>query len=151
MCFIISKELYTAHHNSLGICHQLKIPHLYRTFNFSTQCIRMADRKLVCLQFSSFSWKGAPSTKENRICGSLNSIAGTPCVGELTVQGMHRIQRLAAQSQCDICLLAFLTALPLTGNNWRGSLRFYSNLCFLIFLHISGLIFLKPTLFPLVK
>ena len=32
------------------------------------------DRKLVCqcLRFSSVSWKGAPSTKENRICGSVN-------------------------------------------------------------------------------
>ena len=30
------------------------------------------DRKLVCLWFSSISWKGAPSTKENRICGSVN-------------------------------------------------------------------------------
>ena len=30
------------------------------------------DQKLVCLRFSSFLWKGAPSTKENRICGSVN-------------------------------------------------------------------------------
>ena len=31
--------LYTAHHNLLGICHQLKIRLLYGTFNFSSQCI----------------------------------------------------------------------------------------------------------------
>ena len=32
------------------------------------------DRKLVCLRFSSISWKGVPSTKENRICGSVNYV-----------------------------------------------------------------------------
>ena len=32
----ISNDLYTAHHNWLGICHQLNIRHLYGTFNFST-------------------------------------------------------------------------------------------------------------------
>ena len=71
MCFIISNDLYTAHHNLLGICHQLKISHFYGTFNFLTQCICMRDRKLVCLRFSSFSWKGAPSTKENRAVASI--------------------------------------------------------------------------------
>ena len=30
------------------------------------------DRKFVCLRFSSVSWKGVPSTKEKRICGSVN-------------------------------------------------------------------------------
>ena len=30
------------------------------------------DRKLVCVRCSSFPWKGAPSTKEKRICGSVN-------------------------------------------------------------------------------
>ena len=39
MCFIILNDLYIAHHNSLGMCHHLKIRHLYGTFNFSTQCI----------------------------------------------------------------------------------------------------------------
>ena len=30
------------------------------------------DRKFVCLRFSSFSWKGVPSTKDKHICGSVN-------------------------------------------------------------------------------
>ena len=46
MCFISLNYLYTAHHNLLGICHQLKIHHLYRTFNFSTQCICMGTGSL---------------------------------------------------------------------------------------------------------
>ena len=33
---LISNDLYTAHHNLLGVCHQLKIHHFYGTFNFST-------------------------------------------------------------------------------------------------------------------
>ena len=54
MCFKISNDLYTAHHNLLGIWHQLKVRHLYGTFNFSTR-----DRKLVCLRFSSlFAFRG---------------------------------------------------------------------------------------------
>ena len=32
MCFIIANDLYTAHHISLGIFHQLKLHHLYGTF-----------------------------------------------------------------------------------------------------------------------
>ena len=72
MCFIILNDLYMAHHNSLGICRQLKIHHLYGTCNFSTQCICMGTGSLLVYRFSSFSWKGAPSTKENRICGSVN-------------------------------------------------------------------------------
>ena len=39
------------------------------------------DRKLVCLRFSSISWKGAPSTKENRICGSVNLMYETDLCG----------------------------------------------------------------------
>ena len=61
-----------ARHNSLGIRRQLKIRHLYGTFYFSTPCICMGTGSLLVYQFSSFSWKGAPSTKENRICGSVN-------------------------------------------------------------------------------
>ena len=57
-----------AHHNSLStcICRQLKIRHVYGTFNFSTQVYYMyGDRKLVCLPvFVVFV--------ENRICGSVN-------------------------------------------------------------------------------
>ena len=74
MCFIILNNLNMAHHNSLGIS-QLKIRHLYGTFNFSTQCICMGTGSLFVYRFSSFSWKGAPSTKENGICGSVNSSA----------------------------------------------------------------------------
>ena len=49
MCFIILNDLYIAHHNLLGICHQLKICQLYGTFNFSTQCICTGTRSLfVC-------------------------------------------------------------------------------------------------------
>ena len=54
MCFIILNDLYTAHHNSFGICHQLKIRHLYGTFNFSTQCICMGTGSLFVYGFSSF-------------------------------------------------------------------------------------------------
>ena len=40
-------DLYMAHRNSIRyICHQLKIRHLYGTFNFSTQCICMGTRSL---------------------------------------------------------------------------------------------------------
>ena len=51
MCFIILNDLYMAHHNSLGICHQLKIRHLYGTFNFSTQCICMGTGSLFVYCF----------------------------------------------------------------------------------------------------
>ena len=51
MCFIISNDLYMAHHNLIGICHQLKIHHLYGTFNFSTQCICMGTRSLFVYGF----------------------------------------------------------------------------------------------------
>ena len=60
MCFII-----TAHHN---LCHQLKIHHLYGTL-ISQPSVFVWGPELVCLRFS---WKGAPSTKENRICSSEN-------------------------------------------------------------------------------
>ena len=52
-----------------SICHQLKIRHLYGTFDFSTQCNLYGDRKLVCL---------APSTKHNRICGHENCAEKCP-------------------------------------------------------------------------
>ena len=52
MCFIILNDLYMAHHNSLGICRQLKIRHLYGTFNFLDPVYLYGDRKLVCLWFS---------------------------------------------------------------------------------------------------
>ena len=71
-CFIISNGLYMAHDNLLGICHQLKIRHLYGTFNFSTQCICMGIGSLFVLRVSLFSWKGAPSTKHKHIYGSGN-------------------------------------------------------------------------------
>ena len=45
-----------AHHNSLGIRRQLKIRHLYGTFNFSTQCISMGTGSLLVYRFSSFSF-----------------------------------------------------------------------------------------------
>ena len=51
MCFIISNDLYTAHHNLFGICHQLKICHLYGTFNISTQCICMGTGSLLSMVF----------------------------------------------------------------------------------------------------
>ena len=57
MCFIILNGLCTAHHNSLGICHQLKILHLYGTFNLSTQCICMGTGSLFVY---SFRRKGCP-------------------------------------------------------------------------------------------
>ena len=74
MCFIILNDLYMAHHNSLCICRQLKIRHLYGTFKYSTQCICIGTGSLLVYRFSSFSWKGAPSTKENGICGSVNCL-----------------------------------------------------------------------------
>ena len=47
----MSNDFYTAHHNSSGICHQLKIRHLYGTFNFSTQCICMGTGSLFVCDF----------------------------------------------------------------------------------------------------
>ena len=63
-----------AHHNSLGIRRQLKIHHLYGPFNFLTQCICMGTGSLLVYRFTSFSWKGVPSTKESSICGSVNCL-----------------------------------------------------------------------------
>ena len=42
--------------------------------NFSTQCTCMGIESLFVSGSSSFSWKGTPSTKENRICGSVNAM-----------------------------------------------------------------------------
>ena len=59
--FIISNDLYTAHHNLLGIyCHQLKISHLYGTFNFLTQCICMGSGSLFVYGFRYFCGKACP-------------------------------------------------------------------------------------------
>ena len=77
MCFISLYDLYMAHHNSLGICRELKLCHLYGTFKFSTQCICMGTGSLYVYRFSLFSWKGAPSTKENGICGSVKLTNGS--------------------------------------------------------------------------
>ena len=60
MCFIISYDLYTALHNSLGICHQLKIHLLYGTFNFLTQCICMGTDSLFDYGFRLFRGKARP-------------------------------------------------------------------------------------------
>ena len=68
MCFIILNDLYTAHHNSLGICHQLKICHLYGTFNFSTQCTCSCMGTGSLFVYSFRCIRG----KEKRICGSVN-------------------------------------------------------------------------------
>ena len=87
ICFIILIDLYTAHHNSLGICHQLNIRHLYVTFYFLTRCICMGTGSLFVYRLSSFSWKGAPSTKEKRICGSVN------CLPILPRRVMHFLPR----------------------------------------------------------
>ena len=54
MCFMILNELYIAHHNLLGLCHQLKIRGLYGTFNFSTQCIYMGTGSLFVYGFCRF-------------------------------------------------------------------------------------------------
>ena len=64
----------------LGLCRQLKICHLYGTFNFSTKCIMYGDRKLVCLPVFV-----VPSTKENRMCGSVNYTFRTSCVASFLV------------------------------------------------------------------
>ena len=50
-----------------------------------------------------------------------NTNVDTPCMGSLTG---HRRQRLAGQSQCGNVSFAILIAIPLTGSNLRGSLRF---------------------------
>ena len=47
-------------------------PPFVRDFQFLNPVFMYGDRKLVCLRFSSILWKGVPSTKENRICGSVN-------------------------------------------------------------------------------
>ena len=59
MCFIILNDLYTVHHNLLGIC-QLKVRHLYGTFNFSTQCICMGIGNLFVYGFRRFRGKVRP-------------------------------------------------------------------------------------------
>ena len=64
MCFIILNDFYMAHHNSLGICRQLKIRHLYGTFNSSTQCSVFLWGPEACLSTAFcrfrlwFLWKG---------------------------------------------------------------------------------------------
>ena len=65
-----------AHHNSLGICCQLKIRHLYGTFHFLTQGICMGTGSLFVYRFS---WEGMPSTKENGICSSVNCLQCGVC------------------------------------------------------------------------
>ena len=87
MCFIILNYLYMAHHNLLGIRRQLKIRHLYGTF-ISTQCICTGSSFVY--RFSSFSWKGAPSTKENCICSSVNS-GPYVCLNPLTKVYVYEI------------------------------------------------------------
>ena len=57
-----------AHHNLLGICHQLKIFHLYGTFNFSTQCISMGTGIL----FAKIFVERHALYEGNRICCSEN-------------------------------------------------------------------------------
>ena len=52
--------LYMAHHNLLVICHQLKIRHLYETFNFSTQCICIGTGSLFVCSFCCFRGKARP-------------------------------------------------------------------------------------------
>ena len=60
MCFIILNDLHSAHHNLLGICHQVKIRHLYGTFSFSTQCICMGTGSLFVYGFHNFRGKARP-------------------------------------------------------------------------------------------
>ena len=60
MCFIDLNHLYTAHHNSLGICHQLKIRNFYETFNFSTQCICMGTGRLFVYGLRRFRGNAHP-------------------------------------------------------------------------------------------
>ena len=60
MCFIISSDLYTAHHNSLGIMSSAQNPSFVWNLKFLDPEYLYGDRKLVCLWFSSFSWKDAP-------------------------------------------------------------------------------------------
>ena len=54
MYFIISNGLYMAHHNLLGISQQLKIRHLYGTFNFATQCLCMGPEAGLSTVFVVF-------------------------------------------------------------------------------------------------
>ena len=49
-----------AHHNSLGICHQLKICHVYETLNFSTQCICMGTGSLFVYGLRRFRGNARP-------------------------------------------------------------------------------------------
>ena len=54
-----------AHPNSLGtISHQLKIRHLYETFNFSTQCICMWNGKPVFYGFRHLKEKAVLECKK---------------------------------------------------------------------------------------
>ena len=73
MCFIISNDLYTAHHKSLGICHQLNIRHLYRTLNFLTQCtcICMGTKSLFVHGFRRFRGKALSTRKTVFVVASI--------------------------------------------------------------------------------
>ena len=80
MCFIILNDLYTAHHNLLGTCtcHQLKIRHLYGTFNFSTQCICMGTGSLFVYGFCHFRGKARPLRRK-----SVFAVASIPLQGDM--------------------------------------------------------------------
>ena len=126
MCFIILNDLYMAHHNLLGICRQLKIRHLYGTFNFSTQCICMGTGSWFVYRFSSFSWKGAPSTKENSICGSVNwkdiklSVNATGCIRKLFIlNSEYNLQNHYSTTHSFLCILIY-----------RGEVNISVKMCF---------------------
>ena len=64
-------------------------PPFVRDFEFLNPVYVYGDRKLVCLRFSSILWKGAPSTKEKCICGSVNC---TSCDQRPWLYGLYHFQ-----------------------------------------------------------
>ena len=76
MCFIILNDLYMA--------PQLKIHHLYGTFNFSTQCICMGTGSLLVDWFLSFCGKARPLRRKMVFAvASIASFLNTPFAIEL--------------------------------------------------------------------
>ena len=88
-------------------------------FEFLNPVYLYGNRKLVCLWFSSFSWKGAPSTKENCICGRVNSV-----VSSLSLHAYKWSTVTNCLFSCEICVSCFMRGvLYLLGSMWVVSLR----------------------------
>ena len=91
------------------------------------------------------------STAPDDIAMHYSTHAGPPCMSERTVQGTQCGQKLTGQSQCDIWSVGLLKPLFLSVVIIVGDPRALLESLFLDISTVSGPIFLKPTLFPIVK